>query len=610
VSNVVKHGRSFSDRGIVGPGKPAGNSMVHEISSPIVMGTPQLASQQPGENGTDALRAALRRAQLHITELETDKLVLTEKLNSSFDISAVNTELREKRSTMAFLDTQREMIVRELEVMTEQLTRAKDSGKTLDLASLKTNVLKDFAESLQKLKDHMGNQIEELIHKRNELTDEIGNLIQMKDKGFQEYESLSSKNVQLQQHNGELLRNIQGMYQDNRSAHTPAAPAGPNGLGIFTSSGSTSRTETPTVADSRKLSLVTTNSSAAMLPHEHEAEPAAVLAAPQVVNIRKDGKAAKFNWRRGGEKVAKNVTRGLKGAFTNNDKPPPSATLPPGQYSIGMPYSQTVTASAGSDLASQSGNGISSGASVHSRNEDNKSGTGFGFFGQKNTGTNNGNLRPGNGMKSNSATNLELVDGSVLYGSDLVARCEFEGRVIPSIVTRCIQEVEWRGMEVEGIYRKSGGAGQVKSVQQGFEKDANHDISDADLDIHAVTSAMKQYFRKLPNPLITFEAYEQFLEAGQAPKDDKEKQVMALRVAIGELPEAHRDCLQFLIQHLVRIMSHEPQNLMTQLNLAVVFAPTIMRPQSIEREMSDMQAQRTAIQFLLENYRVVFAADD
>lgn len=158
---------------------------------------------------------------------------------------------------------------------------------------------------------------------------------------------------------------------------------------------------------------------------------------------------------------------------------------------------------------------------------------------------------------------------------------------------------------MEGIYRKSGGSGQVKIVQQGFEKDGNYDISDPDLDIHAVTSALKQYFRKLPTPLITYDVYENLLEAGCAT--DKEKQAFQLRAAVAELPDHHRDCLEYLVLHLARVMAHEPSNLMTPLNLAVVFAPTIMRPLSIEREMSDMQAQRTALQALLEQHAVIFA---
>lgn len=164
-------------------------------------------------------------------------------------------------------------------------------------------------------------------------------------------------------------------------------------------------------------------------------------------------------------------------------------------------------------------------------------------------------------------------------------------------------------MDTEGIYRKSGGSGQVKSVQQGFEKDGGaHDIADPDLEIHAVTSALKQYFRKLPTPLITYDVYDALLDAGALV--DAEKQGFALRAAVAELPEHHRSCLEFLVQHLVRVTAHQESNLMTPLNLAVVFAPTIMRPLSIEREMSDMQAQRVAVQALLEHYTTVFSEDE
>ncbi len=68
-------------------------------------------------------------------------------------------------------------------------------------------------------------------------------------------------------------------------------------------------------------------------------------------------------------------------------------------------------------------------------------------------------------------------------------------------------------MDIEGIYRKSGGSGQVKVIQEGFEASDDYDISDPDLDISAVTSALKQYFRKLPTPLVTYEVYDRILES-------------------------------------------------------------------------------------------------
>lgn len=38
-------------------------------------------------------------------------------------------------------------------------------------------------------------------------------------------------------------------------------------------------------------------------------------------------------------------------------------------------------------------------------------------------------------------------------------------------------------------------------------------------DIHAVSSLLKMYFRELPNPLCTYQLYDQFVDAVQGPED-------------------------------------------------------------------------------------------
>lgn len=611
VSNAVKHGRSFSDRGV----PKNGASIESSLNTPLMISSP-LMSSPSSKDTMESMRAALRRAQSKIAELEAQNSTLEERASGSSDIKQVNSELREKRTTMAFLDTQREVVVRELEVMTDHLGKVKDKNQPLDLTALNDSIFRDLSESLRKLKDHMGGQIEDLMRKRTDLTDEIGNLIQMKDRGFQEYESLSSKNAQLLEMNNNLLQSIQELYKSNRG-HDSGKHGNANGLGIYH----------PGTKESLHEDF---------MPGETEAEPATVLTAPtgpQVVNIRK-GQPKKFNWRKGGEKMAKNVTKGLKGAFATERVQTRDG------YEIGTPYGMTQQAVGGGEAGSFSSKqgGPPPGAA------------GFGFFGQKNGGLKNGQA---GSMKNSSSTNLAipsndpsgkslskphaqtiaeytLTSSTVLFGSELELRCEFENRLIPAIVGRCVEEVEKRGMDAEGVYRKSGGSGQVKAIQAGFEKDpSNYDISDPDLDIHAVTSALKQYFRKLPTPLITYDVYDSLLEAGAlsnigvSEDDDKDssktkaliraatdKQVLALRSAVSDLPEHHRNCLEYLVLHLRRVMKSKDENLMTSLNLAVVFAPTIMRPSSIEREMSDMLAQRTAVQALLDLGAAVFEVDD
>jgi hypothetical protein len=98
-----------------------------------------------------------------------------------------------------------------------------------------------------------------------------------------------------------------------------------------------------------------------------------------------------------------------------------------------------------------------------------------------------------------------------IFGGDLEARAEFERNRIPNVVQKCIQEVEMRGMDFEGIYRKSGGATQMRQIQDQFER--GEDVQfDPQLDICSVTSVLKQYFRNLPNPLITYESYDRFVD--------------------------------------------------------------------------------------------------
>lgn len=155
-------------------------------------------------------------------------------------------------------------------------------------------------------------------------------------------------------------------------------------------------------------------------------------------------------------------------------------------------------------------------------------------------------------------------------------------------------------MDVEGIYRKSGGNSQVQQVKDWFENPhQDFDLSDPDLDIHAVTSGLKQYFRRLPNPLITYEVYDRLLETTSI--QDRDERVEAMQTALEYLPRVHYETLEYLMRHLTRVVQQEKQNLMTSLNIAVVFAPTIMRPESLNRELSDTKMKNEAVTWMVEN---------
>lgn len=191
------------------------------------------------------------------------------------------------------------------------------------------------------------------------------------------------------------------------------------------------------------------------------------------------------------------------------------------------------------------------------------------------------------------------------FGIELAIQYEREGGKVPLIVRRCIEAVEVRGLDYEGIYRKSGGANQMRQIVVGFERGMDMDLSGEEFnDISAVTSVLKKYFRELPNPLLPFEQYEALIHSVDLPPD--EAKVEEFRRILGRLPVAHYNTLRTLMDHLERVRAHEKENLMTPRNLSVVFGPTLMRDRDPMREIMDMTSKNSVIEYMIQHSRQFF----
>jgi hypothetical protein len=463
-----------------------------EISSPMSLSGP--------DEHKAYLKRKLRNSENKIAELER-------QFRTEEDLQELNKSLISKRKTVSDLDTQTEILLRELEVLTVYVSRAKETKQPIDPRELEDSAITDFIQKMEKVKQSMSASIEVLLAEREDLLEEKNKALADRDRALMEFEQLSSKNAQLADLNNDLTHSIQEKFKSQAIGTDMKLP---NGLGIY---GHTKGTSTASV-----------NLDAASLQTAHtligtDMDEPHVLEGPTVVNIRK-GQVRKFNWKKGGSKVAQNITKGLNRAavaIQGQDQPRPQPHQGLSGENIGMPYNMTVSqvespASLGPNGQNRapSDNGYAN-ANANANNAN--AGKGFGFFGGKN--------KPIKGMAApNSSTPTIAEAPTTLFGSDLVERADHERRQIPSVVTRCIEEVELRGMDVEGIYRKTGGNSQVKMVQEGFDKNEDYDISDPSIDITAVTSVLKQYFRKLPNPLLTFEVYERILESNGMSKSD------------------------------------------------------------------------------------------
>ncbi|XP_072012811.1 unconventional myosin-IXb isoform X4 [Engystomops pustulosus] len=156
----------------------------------------------------------------------------------------------------------------------------------------------------------------------------------------------------------------------------------------------------------------------------------------------------------------------------------------------------------------------------------------------------------------------------------LVADLTNETTSVPVVMEILLEYLEMHGLYTEGIYRKSGAANCMRELKTSLEKDPTAVKLDK-YAIHAITGILKQWLRELPEPLMTFAQYSEFLKAVELP--GKQEQLCAIYKVLGQLPQANYNSLERLIFHLVKVALLEDVNRMSPNSLAIVFAPCILR---------------------------------
>ncbi|XP_061612013.1 rho GTPase-activating protein 23-like [Phyllopteryx taeniolatus] len=158
-------------------------------------------------------------------------------------------------------------------------------------------------------------------------------------------------------------------------------------------------------------------------------------------------------------------------------------------------------------------------------------------------------------------------------------------KFVPQIVEMCCGVVEATGLEYTGIYRVPGNNAMVSNLQEHLNK--GFDINTAEerwQDLNVISSLLKSFFRKLPEPLFTDDKYTYFINANRI--EDTRDRLKTMKKLIHDLPDHYYHTLKFLVCHLKRVADHSEKNKMEPRNLALVFGPTLVR--TSEDNMTDM----------------------
>ncbi|XP_010126418.1 PREDICTED: rho GTPase-activating protein 31 [Chlamydotis macqueenii] len=216
-------------------------------------------------------------------------------------------------------------------------------------------------------------------------------------------------------------------------------------------------------------------------------------------------------------------------------------------------------------------------------------------------------------MKNKGAKQkLKRKGAASAFGCDLTEYLESSGQDVPYVLKSCAEFIETHGI-VDGIYRLSGVTSNIQKLRQEFVSDQCPDLTREVYlqDIHCVGSLCKLYFRELPNPLLTYELYKKFTEAvSRFPEDE---QLARIQNVIQELPPSHYRTLEYLIKHLTHLASFSNMTNMHTRNLALVWAPNLLRSKEIEAvgcngdaAFLEVRVQQLVIEFILNHVDQIF----
>ncbi|XP_029772638.1 unconventional myosin-IXb isoform X7 [Suricata suricatta] len=171
---------------------------------------------------------------------------------------------------------------------------------------------------------------------------------------------------------------------------------------------------------------------------------------------------------------------------------------------------------------------------------------------------------------------------------------------VPVVLEKLLEHVEMHGLYTEGLYRKSGAANRTRELRQALQTDPSA-VRLENFPIHAITGVLKQWLRELPEPLMTFAQYGDFLRAVELP--GKQEQLAAIYAVLEHLPEANHNSLERLIFHLVKVALLEDVNRMSPSALAIIFAPCLLRcPDNSDplTSMKDVLKVTTCVEMLIK----------
>ncbi|KAH9041940.1 hypothetical protein EDB84DRAFT_1559530 [Lactarius hengduanensis] len=159
---------------------------------------------------------------------------------------------------------------------------------------------------------------------------------------------------------------------------------------------------------------------------------------------------------------------------------------------------------------------------------------------------------------------------------------------VPKVMRMCIEEVEKRGLNTNGIY----------SLRRRFESEKLISFSSTD-NIHSVAALLELYLVDLPEPLFML-SLQDYRNYRQTRARFTENNFSLLRSKIHELHPIHRASLCALLRHLLRVSTHSDKNATTVETLAGYLRYAVLRGDAVSQDGA------LVLEDLIQNAKTLF----
>uniref|UniRef100_A0A672PL57 Rho GTPase-activating protein 44 n=1 Tax=Sinocyclocheilus grahami TaxID=75366 RepID=A0A672PL57_SINGR len=159
------------------------------------------------------------------------------------------------------------------------------------------------------------------------------------------------------------------------------------------------------------------------------------------------------------------------------------------------------------------------------------------------------------------------------YGKPLEEHLTLSGREIAFPIEACVTMLLDYGLQEEGLFRVAPSASKLKKLKASLDCGVL-DFQEYSADPHAIAGALKSYLRELPEPLLTFDLYEDWIQASNIA--DQDKRLQALLSTCENLPTANSNNFKYLIKFLAKLNEYQDYNKMSPGNIAIVLGPNLL----------------------------------